>query len=206
MHFLLYITQGVKLSSEDKIMALSLYKESCNGYELLQQLFTLPSSRTLRRLLQKVPIHAGINNVIFSHLSHRETLMKDANDKVCILMWDEISLQPHLQYDIVKDKIIGFEDWGRKRTQKIADHALVFMLRGIKTGWKLPLSYNFCKSTTKTPQLIRCIKEIIKEITQAGFIVVATVCDQGASNVAALKQLLQDTRINCLKTNEQFGK
>lgn len=187
-------------------MALSLYKESCNGYRLLQQLFTLPSSRTLRRLLQKVPIHAGINNVIFSHLSHQETLMKDANDKLCILMWDEISLQPHLQYDIINNKIIGFEDWGHKRTQRMADHALVFMLRGIKTGWKLPLSYNFCKSTTKTPQLIRCIKEIIKEITQAGFIVVATVCDQGASNVAALKQLLQDTRINYLKTNEQFGK
>lgn len=185
-------------------MALSLYKESCSGYKLLQQLFTLPSSRTLRRLLQKVPIHAGINDVIFSHLLHQQSLMKDVN-KLCILIWDEISLHPHLQYDATNDKIIGFEDWGHKRTQRIADHALVFMLRGIKTGWKIPLSYNFCKSATKTAQLIRCIKEIINEVRKAGFIIVATLCDQGSSNVAALKQLLNDTRSNCLKIGEQFG-
>lgn len=187
-------------------MALSLYKASHSGYKLLQQLFTLPSSRTLRRLLQRVPIQAGINNVIFSHLSYEQSLMRDVNDNLCIVMWDEISLQPHLQYDAINDKIVGFEDWGHKRTQGIADHALVFMLRGIKTGWKIPLSYNFCKSQTKTTQLIRCIKEMVTEVTKAGFIIVATVCDQGSSNVAALKQLLDDTRNNCLKTGEQFGK
>lgn len=114
-------------------MALSLYKESHTGYKLLQQMFTLPSSRTLRRLLQKVPINAGKNEIIFSHLSQQQSLMKDV-DKLCVLMWDEMSLQSHLQYDQSNDKIIGFEDWGHKRTQGIANHALVFMLRGIKTG------------------------------------------------------------------------
>lgn len=94
-------------------------------------MFTLPSSRTLRRLLQKVPIHAGKNKLIFSHLSEQQPLMKDV-DKLCILMWDEMSLQPHLQYDQINDKIIEFEDWGNKRTQGIANHALVFMLRGIR--------------------------------------------------------------------------
>lgn len=187
-------------------MALSLYKESHSGYKLLQKLFTLPSSRTLRRLLQKIPIHAGINHVIFSHLSYQQSLMRNVDDKLCILMWDEISLQPHLQYDKTNDKIVGFKDWGHKRTQRIANHALVFILKGIKTGWKIPLSYKFCKSATKTAQLIRCIKEIVNEITKAGFIIVATICDQGSSNVAALNQLINDTRSNCLKKGEQCGK
>lgn len=186
-------------------MALSLYKESHTGYKLLQQMFTLPSSRTLRRLLQKVPINAGKNEIIFSHLSQQQSLMKDV-DKLCVLMWDEMSLQSHLQYDQSNDKIIGFEDWGHKRTQGIANHALVFLLRGIKTGWKISVSYNFCKSSTKSVQLIRCIKEIVKEVSKAGYTIIATICDQGATNVSALKQLLDDTRINCLRTGEQYGK
>lgn len=35
-----------------------------------------------------------------------------------------------------------------------------------------------------------CIKEHIKKINNAGFHIVATVCDQGSSNVAAIKKLL----------------
>lgn len=187
-------------------MALSLYKQCHSGYTFLQQLFALPSSRTLRLLLQKVPLHTGINNVIFSHLFHQQSTFKNAKDKICILMWDEISLQPQLQYDTINDKIVGFEDWGHKRTQRIADHALVFMLRGIRTGWKIPLSYNFCKSQTKSGQLIYCIKKIVKKVAQSGFTIIATVCDQGTSNVSAINELLNHTRGMCLRNGEEFGK
>jgi len=45
-------------------------------------------------------------------------------------MWDEVSIQPKLTYDIRKDIICGL-DWGNNRTAKVADHALVFMLRGL---------------------------------------------------------------------------
>ncbi|XP_025162644.1 uncharacterized protein LOC105185088 [Harpegnathos saltator] len=119
-------------------------------------------------------------------------------------MWDEISLQPQLQYDTINDKIVGFEDWGHKRTQRIADHALVFMLRGIRTGWKIPLSYNFCKSQTKSGQLIYCIKKIVKKVVQSGFTIIATVCDQATSNVSAINELLNHTRGMCLRNDEEF--
>lgn len=105
--------------------------------------------------------------------------MNNEKDKLYVLMWDEMSLQANLQYDQSNDKIIGFEDWGHRRTSLIADHVLVFMARGILNGWKIPLSYNFCNSQTKSAQLIRCLKEIVKELTRAGLTIVATVCDQG---------------------------
>jgi len=57
----------------------------------------------------------------------------------------------------------------------------------------MPISYNFCSKQTNTAQLIRCIKEHISEIQKAGFQIVATVCDQGSSNVAAIKELLLRT-------------
>ncbi|XP_071579063.1 uncharacterized protein [Temnothorax nylanderi] len=67
------------------------------------------------------------------------------------------------------------------------------MLRGLNTGWKMPVSYNFCSKTTNTPQLIRCIKEHINKISKAGFHIIATVCDQGSTNIAAINQLLLRT-------------
>lgn len=108
-------------------------------------------------------------------------------EKVCILIWDEVSIQPQVTYDTRRDIICGFEDWGNNRTNKIADHALVFMLRGLHTDWKMPVSYNFCSKTTNAPQLIRCIKEHIYKIREAGLHIVATVCDQGSCNAAVIK-------------------
>ena len=112
--------------------------------------------------------------------------MTDDFDKVCVLMWDEVSLKMHLQYCYQKRTVIGFENWGMNRTRKYADHALVFMLRGIKTGWKIPLAYNFFSAQTTHDQLTKCIKEVMTAVTKAGYKIAATVCGQGSSNMRAI--------------------
>ena len=110
--------------------------------------------------------------------------MTNPLEKVCLLMWDEVSLKLMLQYSAEKDKVVG---------RKYADHALVFMLKEINRGWKIPLSYNFCASQTKSDQLAWCIKEVVRAVTEAGLTVVATICDQGSSNMKAIKSLQFDT-------------
>jgi len=163
------------------------------AYTCLRNIFHhIPSIQTLQLALNKIPLSPGLNSLILRHLENiaPKMLMKD---KVCILMWDEVSIQPKLTYDIRRDIIYGFEDWGNNRTGKIVDHALVFMLRGLKSRWKMPISFNFCHKQTNTAQLIRCIKEHIKKINNAGFHIVATVCDQGSSNTAAIRELLLRT-------------
>ena len=67
------------------------------------------------------------------------------------------------------------------------------MLRGIKTGWKIPVAYNFCAAQTMHDQLAWGIKEVVRAVTQAGFNVAATVCDQGSSNMKAIKAVQFDT-------------
>jgi hypothetical protein len=80
-----------------------------------------------------------------------------------------MSIMPSLQYIEKEDRVIGFEDHGDgQECSKIADHVLVFILRGIKKKFKQPLAYTFCDSQTKSPDLIRMIKEIIREIRSAG--------------------------------------
>lgn len=42
--------KGRGFTVEDKILALSLYKQSAKGYRLLSRIFSLPSRKTLRYL------------------------------------------------------------------------------------------------------------------------------------------------------------
>lgn len=160
------------------------------AYNVLRSVFKqIPSIQSLQSVLYKIPMFPGVNTFILTHLESIAPKMS-IKEKVCILIWDEVSINPNFTYDTRKDIICGFEDWGNTRTQKIADHALVFMLRGLHSGWKIPLSYNFCNKVTNTAQLIRCIKEHIEKIQKAGFHIVTTVCDQGSNNIAAIKDLI----------------
>lgn len=143
--------------------------------------------------LNNIPIRAGCTRLIVKYLEQIALDLKDSRDKYVALIWDEISLQPALYYNKKQDRIIGFEDWGMRRTRKIADHAIVFYLRCLKSGNKMPLGYGFCESTTKTHQLIRCVKQWLVNISASGLIPVAVVCDQGGTNMAAINSLISDS-------------
>lgn len=67
-------------------------------------------------------------------------------DRICYVTFDKIALTPALQYvrsEIQGDFIRGFQDMGNIRTKLFADKAMVFMVRGIRTAWKQPVSYYF---------------------------------------------------------------
>ncbi|TGZ34261.1 hypothetical protein DBV15_11616 [Temnothorax longispinosus] len=187
-----YMFVARRYTVDEKILAISLLQRSPKCYSLIQNLYNMPSSKTLKRLLQKVVLKPGLCKIIIRYLHEKAKKMHN-KDKYCLLIWDEIALTPHIQYDSKNDLITGFEDWGMRRTNKFADHALVFMLRGLYSGWKMPISFGYCDSQTKTPQLLRCIKQIITAVNKTELEIVATVCDQGSSNVAAINTLLKDT-------------
>jgi len=75
-------------------------------------------------------------------------------------LFDEVCLSSGLSYDSVTDQIDGFVDTGSNKSQNIADHALVFMVRGIKKKFKQPISYSFCKGATTQHELIRQLKQV----------------------------------------------
>lgn len=116
----------------------------------------------------------------------------DPKELYMVLIWDEISIQSAVQYDRKNNKIIGFEDQGTKRTRKIADHATVFYLRCLASGKHMPIGYSH--SAINSIQLARCIKEWLTALVQCGFKPVATVCDEGGTNIAAINSLIRETR------------
>lgn len=124
-------------SKDEKVLALSMYKHSGKGYKFLRKIFGLPSRQTISKLLNAIPINTGVNNVLFKYL--KESSLKMAKkDKYCVLFFDEMCLSPSIQYEYNKysDIFIEFEDFGHKENLEIANHVLVFKLRGVFTKWK----------------------------------------------------------------------
>lgn len=101
----------------------------------------------------------GVTQETRERLQEAAKLSSTERGKAVILLWDEMHLGLGLHYDEVTDKIVGLEDWGNRRTDDIADEALVFMLRFIDPGDTMALSFNFSNHQTTTTQLLYCIKE-----------------------------------------------
>lgn len=190
---------GRRFTLEQKIISLSLYKKGAKVYSLLSKMFTLPSTKTLRCLLAKIKIESGLNNIIFEKIKDTVRNM-NIQDKLCTLMFDEMALTPQVHYDRINDKLRGFTDFENK---KIANHVLVFMIKGVKANYKQPVAYYFTNSISKI-QLKSLIIEVIKKLQTTGLTVLCTVCDQGTANVGAINELVQESKKDFLKKGKTW--
>lgn len=183
--------KGRRFTLDDKILALSLLKQSPRAYKVLQRIFALPSRKTLVSLLNQMPFNTGLNPQITESLKRAVEKMEPL-DRYCCLMFDEMAVEPELQYNAKLDIIQGFEDVGTERRRKFADHATVFMVRGIRRKWKQPVCYYFTESGMKSVEIAAKIKEIVYHLKGIGLHIVATISDQAAANSAAINLLAKE--------------
>ncbi|XP_063832494.1 uncharacterized protein LOC135081658 isoform X2 [Ostrinia nubilalis] len=140
--------KGKRFTKLSKSVALAIYKKSPKAFKYLSTLLPMPSIRTLQTVLQNMKMEPGIDPTTLTHLKKKVERLSDA-DKLCVILFDEISLKKRLIYNPSTDNIDGYEDLGDEggRTAKIADHALVLMLQGIRKKIKQPIAYYFVKGT-----------------------------------------------------------
>jgi len=119
---------------------------------------------------------------------YKKTL--DYADLDCVLMWDEMSIKEFLQYDKHQDALEGIEDFGKGRVGKrAATEVLVFMISGIRTTYKIPLSFYFSTSNTTSEMLETLVKENIFEMNRLGYRVRICVCDMSFTNQGLYRKL-----------------
>ena len=160
--------KGRRWTSEEKSIAASFYKRAPRHSNFLRKLMCLPSKKTVLNHINKLPFTPGVNDQIFKQLTKTVTSMQE-KDRVCSLMFDEMVIKPSLWYNPRNDKIEGYEDLGSLgRTCRVADHALVFMVRGIRRNWKMPVAYYLIAGTVPTEVLYQLIQEMIKELFKTG--------------------------------------
>ena len=135
--------RGIRWTSAEKRIALSLMHSSPKTYLLLSKILHLPSFTTLRRTMKGVQVYPGFNEKIMKVLSDKVSSLKYG--KLCSVVFDEMVLKEGLSYNEEKDYVEGVEDFGDQRTHFVANHATVFMVRGLCQPWKQPVEYFFVK-------------------------------------------------------------
>ena len=70
---------------------------------------------------------------------------------------------------------------------------MVFGLRGLHSNWMIPIAYGFTADTMPAPQIVNAVKDVMLMCKEAGIKLVATCCDQGATNVSAINLLRYET-------------
>lgn len=181
-----------RFTLEDKLTALALMKQSPKGYKLLETMFALPNKRTLHRLSEKLMLEPGLNQQIFQHLTDKVEKWS-TEQKLCNIVFDEISLTPHLTYNEKYDKIHGFVDVAGERKMRFSEHALVFMVRGICGPWRQSIAYYFCEGTVSAAALQNILKQLVSQVALTGLIPLGIVCDQGSTFRTAIKKIREET-------------
>ncbi|KAF2887009.1 hypothetical protein ILUMI_19164, partial [Ignelater luminosus] len=197
--------KGRRYTTDDKILALVLLKQSGNAYKYLSKIFALPSKQTLTKFLNKISIRPGMNNAIFNVLKAEADSFKNPLDKYCMLIFDEMSIATHISYNQKEDHVEGFDNSGNN----FANHAQTFMIRGIRRRWKQPIFYDFTSGPAKCVDIATTIKKLVAKCREVGLVVCAFICDQGTNNSAAINHLQRTAKwehlITAYKMDPYFG-
>lgn len=105
--------QGYRYQLQEVVFCMKIWRCSPKAYRFLRsRLPFIPSTKTLRLYLQKIPISAGFNKCVWDSLARLAKRLPDPRDKVVALLFDEMSLMPHFYYCKNRGKIVGFVDNG----------------------------------------------------------------------------------------------
>lgn len=159
--------RGRRYSFSEKSLALVWYKHSPKSYNFVSMIFPLPTYSVLCTHSAKIVFEAGLNTNLLKFIKDTVADMPE-KDRLCIISWDEISLKTHLEYLPTKQYIDGFLDLGNDRTEQFANHALTFMVRGIVTPYKQPVSYFLTNADIGAKELSELIELVIKAILDTG--------------------------------------
>ncbi|GFN82568.1 transposable element p transposase [Plakobranchus ocellatus] len=181
--------RGRKWIHSEKSFALSLYHASKKAYSLLQKLFVLPSSRTLSRSMHNLNIQPGFNVNIMDLFKIKVNSIAD-QEKLSAILVDEMAIKKFLNYNPTYDIVEGLEDFGSLgKTGQFADHALVFMLRGLTKKWKQSIANFLSSGPTKVHVLQHLVIESVRQERALGLKPKLVIWDQGSNNRAVTQRL-----------------
>ena len=177
--------KGYRWSLKEKLFFLQLHYRSPAAYRFMSQNFVTPSTSTLSKFVRGAVgrLSSGFSDLMLNMLRLRLTDLPLC-DRQCAVVFDEMALKCQLTYDKYQDRLVGYTETG-----KLATHALVFMVRGLRSKWKQAFAFYFTHNTVAASMLAELITECVHKLVSIGLCIHCLVCDQGATNVAAVRQL-----------------
>ncbi|KAK9728642.1 THAP domain [Popillia japonica] len=175
---------------DEKSTALSIFYKSPSTYKYLRSKgVVLPSPSTITKWLKNYKCRPGIGKQILKFIKLKVDTMS-LKTKECVLLFDEMAIKQCLEFSKNKGIIEGLEDLGELgRKPYLAKQALVFMVRGIYSNWKLPLSFIFTASGVRAEDLHTILKTNLQALNEVGLHPVSITCDQSSTNQKLFKIL-----------------
>lgn len=101
------------------------------AYTVLQKLFHLPCTSTLKDYLRKIHVKPGFQKQILEGMKSKgESLSRKV--KYCTVVFDDMGVREHLAFDFSQDQVMGLEDYGQLGK---TEHAGVFLGHGLFESW-----------------------------------------------------------------------
>ena len=187
----LWHRRGSKWNKSERQLAMSLFYKSPGTYAFMinKLKFVLPAIRTIQNWLKVLNLRTGMKTTLTKKLTAKARTMSE-NERMCVVLFDEISLKKQLEYNKYQDAIEGFQDLANYGKEPVlANTALVFYIRGLLYNWKIPLGYYTSAGPVKSEVLHLIVKDVIRALKKMTFNPLMLVCDQGSNNRRALEIL-----------------
>ena len=193
---------GYRWTEQDKAFALTIFHSSPKCYRLLAKSFALPSVSMLKKPMQKISITSGFHKAVLEGLKIKATTMSSAQ-KLCTVVFDEMSIKEQLVYNVKSDTIDGFETVSMSSdTKYVANHAGVFMVKGLTKKWKQTVGYELSSGPICAETLKMLTVTCIEKLLEIGLDVKVFLCDQGSNNRAMLEKLGVSTDTPYMRIND----
>lgn len=95
-------------------------------------------------LFTDIKFEPGVLQEVFALLESKVPHLVE-KERQCVLMLDEMSIVPKLEYDTSTGSVRGYATLAvpGAPAKSIATHALVFMLGGVSSRWKQVVGYHY---------------------------------------------------------------
>ena len=167
------VKKGKCWSVKDKLLALRIMYHSPQDFKMLRRVFSLPPRSMVLMFLEKSfrSLEPGFSNTVMALLEMRVDTMTKLEQN-CSLVFDEISLKQHLDFDKYSDKAIGIQSNGKQVNQ-----VLVLMVRGLSTKWKQSIAYFYSNYSMCSTNLARIVNNAMIHLHTTCLTVRCLKCD-----------------------------
>lgn len=145
----------------------------------------------MRNWYASINASPGFTMESFETLKHKadENKQQTGSKLMCCLMFDEMSIRNHGQWDKPTMEYKGFVDVGQKHSNEndlpVANDALVFMISGVEKKFKIPIAY-FLTTGLTADEKAAIVNEGLIRLSEIGIEIVAMTFDGHPSNLAVL--------------------
>lgn len=185
-------------NEEVRTFGLTLHYYSPKAYNYVRSKFNnnLPSISAMRSWYSSINSSPGFTTEAFECLRNKAELLKsEGKELYCNLVFDEVAIRQHIQWNASRKKFDGFVDVGRLTSEgeviPVAKEALVYLVSGITEDFKIPVGY-FLIAGLKTEEKVALTHQALVRLSEIGVQIVSMTFDGLPTNISMCKYLGAD--------------